>query len=158
MNGIMMMMKTKATYNQNIFVDIHGPITQKGRIKTYTQNIIRSFAPRMRRVVLIDISIRKRLEHGYYGFCCGDRREVYIELAKGSYDEDFTHDYMMLNLAHELVHAKQYLLGQLSTYHHRWKTKDYSDTPYSAVPWEREAYKKEDILFETFWIGVDKRA
>ena len=153
MNGIVMM-KTKAIYNQNIFVEIEGQIQQKKRIEAYIKDVIRYFIPNMRRIVQIDLKITNRIEQGYYGFCCGDRKEVYIELARGSCDEDFTLDYMMLNLAHELVHAKQYLLGQLSPYHHKWKTKDYSDTPYSAVPWEREAYKKEDAIYEKFWLGA----
>lgn len=55
-------------------------------------------------------------------------------------------------LAHEMVHAKQYAKGQLTTYNKRngevgfkWmgKTKNYK---YFDSPWEIEAYSKEKLL------------
>ena len=55
-------------------------------------------------------------------------------------------------LAHEMVHAKQYAKGQLTTYNKRngevgfkWmgKTKNYK---YYDSPWEIEAYSKEKLL------------
>jgi hypothetical protein len=58
---------------------------------------------------------------------------------------------MMLNLAHELVHAKQFIKGELHPNLNRWKSLDYSNTAYSRQPWEKEAYLLEDKLLETYW-------
>lgn len=138
-------------YNKNILVEFNGRIAQKKRIEKYVKQVIRHFCPRMRRIVTINISVSTRLDGDVYGYCYGGKKDIDIELARGSGDEEFTLDYMMLNLAHELIHAKQFLTGQLTPYYFRWKNKDYSFTPYSKVPWEREAYKKEDYIYEHFW-------
>jgi hypothetical protein len=148
-----MMMPMKTIYNQNILVDFKGRIAQKKRIEQYTKDTLRYFIPRLRRVVSVNIIVSNTLEDDCYGWCLGDRKEIEIELARSSGKNSFDLDYMMLNLAHELIHAKQFLTGQLSPCHFRWKTKDYKNTAYSRTPWEREAYKKEDYIYETFWLG-----
>ena len=60
---------------------------------------------------------------------------------------------MMLNLAHELVHAKQFIKGELHPTLYKWKKfkKDYAKTPYFKQPWEKEAYLMEDKIFNQFW-------
>ena len=47
---------------------------------------------------------------------------------------------MLINLTHEVIHAKQFISGELSPTTARWKNSDYTKTPYSKQPWEREAY------------------
>ena len=63
----------------------------------------------------------------------------------------FTLEEMMLNLAHELVHAKQFITGDLHSSLKVWKRKDYTKTPYRKTPWEKEAYLLEDKLLNKFW-------
>ena len=65
-----------------------------------------------------------------------DKNEVEIELARQSGRKKFTLDEMMLNLAHELVHAKQFLKGELHPTLSKWKKfkKDYANTPYLKQP------------------------
>ena len=140
-------------FKKNILIDFHGRIAQKSRIEKYIKNVIHHYCPRMRRVVNVDIYIHNRLDNECYGFCSGNKNHIDIELARGSGDETFDLDYIMLNLAHELIHAKQFLLGQLSPTNFQWKTKDYNGVPYSRTPWEREAYRKEDWVYETFWVS-----
>ena len=59
----------------------------------------------------------------------------------------------MRNLAHELVHAKQFIKGELHPTLNKWKKykKDYTKTPYLKQPWEKEAYKLEEELFNKYW-------
>jgi len=83
--------------------------------------------------------------------CLGDKNSVEIELARGSGNTTFTLKEMMVNLAHELVHAKQFIKGELHPSLNRWKKLDYSNTAYSRQPWEKEAYLLEDKLVEKFW-------
>ena len=69
--------------------------------------------PRLPRSVDIEINVLTECDNKNYALCWGDREEVEIELARKSGDKKFTLDEMMLNLAHELVHAKQFIRGEL---------------------------------------------
>lgn len=60
-------------------------------------------------------------------------------------------------LAHELVHVKQYLIGDLKDYCSgavRWKKKRYQDTTeyekYINTPWEKEAYHQSRLIIEKY--------
>ena len=57
----------------------------------------------------------------------------------------------MRTLAHEMVHAKQYIFGELDGYSDSWKGSDVNYYSYEDSPWEKEAYKLEEILYEKFW-------
>ena len=97
-------------------IDFHGRIAQKSRIEKYVKDVIHHFCPRMRRVIQIDIYIHNRLDNHCYGFCSGNKNHIDIELARGSGDETFDLDYIMLNLAHELIHAKQFPVRTTQSY------------------------------------------
>ena len=58
---------------------------------------------------------------------------------------------MMQTLAHELVHAKQYLRGELCGYSMRRKGRKPRNYKYENAPWEKEAYRLEEELFNKFW-------
>ena len=134
-----------------IDIQINGQIAQKRRIKTYIKSCIAYLSPRLRRDVRIEVNVVTTLENHHYAHCFGDRDSAIIDIARCSGHLKFSLDEQMLNLAHELVHAKQFLTGQLSPVKQNWKTKDYSKTPYSRQPWEREAYAKEEKLYKIFW-------
>jgi len=59
-------------------------------------------------------------------------------------------DLLLQTVAHEMVHAKQYIKGELSVSkkgYCLWKNKTVdADLPYHKEPWEVEAMKKEAIL------------
>ena len=87
--------------------------------------------------------------------CWGNRNSVEIEIARGSEDSDFPFDEIMLNLGHELIHAKQFLKGDLSA-NLRWnERKNILYDQYMSQPWEREAYRDEVEIFEKYWKRVD---
>jgi Zn-dependent peptidase ImmA (M78 family) len=62
----------------------------------------------------------------------------------------------LITLAHEMVHVKQYATGELKDYLRtesvRWQNKVFSldKVKYWSSPWEKEAYKKDEILYEAF--------
>jgi len=73
--------------------------------------------------------------------------------------------WLLTTLAHEIIHIKQYRLGELVDTVHgsKWKGKFYAEVGsnkkvskrvlyrrYHDLPWEREAWEKEDILFKKF--------
>ena len=64
---------------------------------------------------------------------------------------------LFLTLAHEIVHVKQYVCGELENYilfeddeivgvENIWKGKDVTDLPYEKKPYEIEAYKYQQLM------------
>lgn len=113
---------------------------------------------RMTKYILVDIKLTKNLKEkeGAYGFChitgsVNKPREFMIELdvsMKHSWDQILTW------LAHEMAHLKQFVRNELydgvdgSV---QWKSKRYVRSPqYDDMPWEKEAYRLEEKLYEKF--------
>jgi len=106
----------------------------------------------------VDISIEYDTELGLDA-CC--------DLPDGEYDpeegpiEIFLNpnsvDPMMRNLAHELVHVKQYVKGEMVRSPKRvtfqgneYTVGELTYDDYRALPWEAEAFEKEETLWEAF--------
>jgi hypothetical protein len=136
-----------------IRLSITGRIAKKQRIEKYIQTALLDMMPRLKRLIEIDLNVVTKCDEDNYALCCGNKNIVEIELARTSGDTKFTHDEMMLNLAHEIVHAKQFIKGELHPTLQKWKKfkKDYAKTPYFKTPWEKEAYLMEDKIFNKYW-------
>ena len=69
-------------------------------------------------------------------------------------------DDFIAGVCHEMVHVWQWVKGDLKDvydrklgnhgYRQMWKGKDYTDTPYSKLPWERQAYRMQETLLNKF--------
>lgn len=58
---------------------------------------------------------------------------------------------MMMTLAHEMVHVKQFAMGELEENMNVWKGKRFSGkTDYWDTPWEIEAHGREYGLWSRF--------
>ena len=58
----------------------------------------------------------------------------------------------VVNLAHEMVHVKQFARRETCGYGVKWKGKKIAPkTPYYDLPWEKEAYKMQDRLAQLVW-------
>jgi hypothetical protein len=134
-----------------MYISVNGRIAKKKQVEIFIFDVLEHLMPRLKRKVNIDVNIVTRCDNQHYALCLGDKNCAEIELARGSCDTKFSLDEMMLNLAHELVHAKQFIKGELHPNLNRWKSLDYSNTAYSRQPWEKEAYLLEDKLLETYW-------
>ena len=134
-----------------ISVNLKGRIKSKDRVLYFADAVINSLMPHIKRDVSIDVNVVTRCDGENSALCWGDKDGAEIEIARKSFDVEFTLDEMMLNLAHELVHAKQFIRGELHPSLDKWKRLDYTNVPYSRTPWEKEAYLLEDKLFETHW-------
>ena len=114
---------------------------------------------RMAKYILLEIKLTKDLkkkEHTY-GYChitddnLNRPREFMIEL-----DASMRHslDQLLIWLAHEMVHLKQFVRNELCDYETkkvRWKSRVYSeDLEYDDHPWEKEAYRLEEPLYKEF--------
>ena len=78
---------------------------------------------------------------GDMGDCEGDTDEVDIRI-------DNTMDWIdqMITLAHEMVHAEQFLRGKLSGT--VWRNRNYKKCPYERLPWEMSAHQLEEKLYK----------
>lgn len=78
------------------------------------------------------------------GLCSGDKEVAVVHIAKKGY----THLEQMKTLAHEMVHARQFLRGQLTCEGgFAWKGRKADGFEYMNQPWEKEAYRLENELF-----------
>lgn len=103
---------------------------------------------------LVHVKIWNDLK-GAAGYCTAERVminnrnewEVVIDVV---YDKECMAEFIS-TLCHEFVHVKQYLRKELSEYGHRWKGKpmkdDKSDPWGFKLPHEKEAYRREKVLF-----------
>ena len=79
---------------------------------------------------------------GDMGDCIGDTNEVDIRIDKTMDWKD-----QMLTLAHEMVHAEQFLRGKLSEDGTRWRNRNYEKCAYERLPWEMSAHQLEEKLY-----------
>ena len=115
---------------------------------------------RMAQHIVLDIKLTKDLKSkdNSYGYChiidddLDKPREFLIEL-----DASMKHSIgqILTWLAHEMVHLKQFVRGELFDYEIgqkvQWKSKTYKTSmDYSKQPWERQAYAWEDKLYNEF--------
>jgi len=112
---------------------------------------------RMTNNISLDILLKGKLDDNASGYCefsdkDGPHRFFIIELDKKEKKED-----LLKNLAHEMVHLKQFALGELSngfvfsrptTWHDRHFENNKID--YWDQPWEIEAYGRELGLFSRY--------
>ena len=111
---------------------------------------------RQARHLTIEIKLTNELKKktGAYGLCLiidddlNKPREFMVELdasMKNSFKQ------ILIWLAHEMVHVKQFVRGELCDYENKrvkWKSKQYPETiNYNNQPWEKEAYRLEEKLF-----------
>lgn len=134
-----------------MYVYITGRIKNKKKIENFVYDTLSELLPRLRRNVFIDIDIVTKCDDNISAFCCGDKEEVQIELARECEGIKFSLDEMVKHLAHELVHAKQFIKGELHPSLRHWNNKDYSKVSYCKTPWEREAYLLEKKLVNKHW-------
>ena len=141
-------------------VTIHGKIEHKRYIKKYVHDILHHFFKnRITRQIPITIKIVDYLE-GDQGQCIGTRNYANIDLAvsirgKKNRRRRPKLDQILETLAHELIHAKQFLRGEINQRNLIWRGKrgpyDCKRLAYRKTPWEREAYGQEKELKITYW-------
>lgn len=104
----------------------------------------------------IVIELKKKLESDSYGICYGDEDVVEIHIALTQWGKPLSREDKLSTLGHELVHAKQYLTGNLKNSTNKkgnevgvWKGHTYlwTDNP-DELPWEKEAYELEKKIYE----------
>ncbi len=138
-----------------MWLEIKG--TRSRRIRKLVEDAAFFFESELihpRTASILEITFLFKKLNGAHGFCVyeGDHvrpREFTIEINKGQSDED-----IIRTIAHELVHVKQYVKGELKEkhrpdYHMCWLEEriDVGLSDFYDVPWEVEARDLEDKLY-----------
>ena len=108
-----------------VHVNLYGQFKNKKLVENISELLVENILPtNIRRPVNIDVWILNVLEEQAGGFCWGDRDLIDIEIARTSEGIKFTREEMLINLTHELIHAQQFISGELSPTTARWKKGD----------------------------------
>jgi len=132
-------------------MNIYGKLTsiQKSAINYFADKL---FTPQMKRNVSIRISFSSTMVN--YGETeiddynlSGKPREFILNIKRNIDTEE-----ILRTIAHEMVHVKQYVYGQLNEQMTIWNGQKVNDGQYEYFdsPWEIEAHQLGDILFYEF--------
>lgn len=155
---------------------IGGRFPQKERFHQFGCNVVNHFFKRDRKeLIVIGIEMKPRLDNNDSGYCVdygtcdvGDfgektrARMIAISLSRNYDDGEEKFPYAVRDiastLAHELVHAKQYIRRELTPKilnnaltTSRGKARTLSENKYRNFPWEEEAYGLEEELTQLYW-------
>jgi|TARA_B110000977_G_scaffold83441_1_gene111452 hypothetical protein len=93
---------------------------------------------------IVIVKFMTELDHSAQGLCEGDT--TYANIMIGKKGQTFLQQ--MKALAHEMVHARQFLRGELEAEGvWKWKGRNADNYAYTNQPWEKEAYRLERELF-----------
>lgn len=128
---------------------IEGKVKHLEIVHKYVVSLLKELnIHRLRRELDIEF-INEVEEENIWGYCWGDKENVYIQILKKDGDKKFTFLEMMMTLTHEMVHAKQYFRGELALKNGQrmWKDSCGESYDYNSAPWEIEAQRLEKELF-----------
>lgn len=135
-----------------IWVDITGQLRNKKLIAEISEQILNDYLPKTKTNKFVDVFVSTVCDDQCAGLCSGDKHGAEIEIARTSHGERYSYSEMIQTLCHELVHAKQFLKGELHGVNmNRWYKQDFSEVSYRKLPWEMEAYGSEKWLYKTFF-------
>ena len=146
-----------------MIVNIEGYRSHNQKLNALVQQSAEFYAEvllgkRMAKNIYLDIKLTKGLKkkEKAYGYChivddsLARPREFMIELDTSM---RYKFDQILTWLAHEMVHLKQFVRGELCDYETgrvQWKSRTFGKVHYDDQPWEKEAYRLEGELYEMF--------
>lgn len=136
-----------------IEVEVLGQIRNKKLVHKMCTDILAELLPRVRRKVAVTINIVTTCDGQENGYCLGDKSGAVIDVARKTCGYKFPYDEIILTLCHELVHAKQFISGEL-TEDSKWMGESLRHLDIKDHPWEHEAFKLEKILYDKYAKGI----
>ena len=142
--------------NGRFILKITGPDLERKEVKKYVENILFHLMPLYKNRTIIRIEEVNKIDTNESdfdwaaGLCSYDyKNTINIKIAKEFNGKKLTLDQKMITLAHEIIHCKQFLKGQLDGW--IWKGVNYENIEYKKRPWEIEAKHYEDKMFKKYW-------
>ena len=112
---------------------------------------------RVAKTVVLDIELKGKLDDNAAGYCEYHDKERSVKYFVIELDKKEEKENLFKNLAHEMVHLKQFALGELSdgfvfSRTTRWHNTRFVDSKidYWDQPWEIEAYGRELGLYSRY--------
>jgi hypothetical protein len=136
------------------YFKVTGQVKNKKKVKEYLDNLSKELGINRMWSKVIFVRFKTKLDNDSQGLCWGDYKEGYaeIKIARTSEGNDIPYDMMMQTLAHEMVHAKQYLRKELNGWTNSWMNRKPRNYKYENAPWEKEAYGREEELYKKCWL------
>tara|TARA_B110000967_G_C18848087_1_gene543085 strand:+ start:178 stop:633 length:456 start_codon:yes stop_codon:yes gene_type:complete len=139
----------------NIRYEVSGRCKNEKLVHWYVCMLFKELKIHRLSKTFISIEFVTSLDDYNQGECSGDKDEVVIYIARQSKNKKeglrkLTFLEQMISLAHEMVHAKQFLRGELGytkSGEFTWKKRKAGGYKYKNQPWEKEAVKRESQLF-----------
>jgi len=134
---------------QNLF--IKGRVKNKHLVRLYALDVLKQLKLHRIRTRPITIKFKNNIG-GALGLCEGDKEYAYLFIAKKCpfTDRNLTFLELMRTMTHELVHARQFLRGELrGDGGWTWKGKPANGIEYEKRPWEEEAFRLEAEIFNS---------
>ena len=107
--------------------------------------------------VVLDIELKGKLDDSAAGYCEYSEKQGHVKFFVIELDKKEKKEDMLKNLAHEMVHLKQFALGELSngfvfSRSTSWHDRRFDDSKvdYWDQPWEIEAYGREIGLYARY--------
>ena len=136
----------------NVLID--GQIKGKDNVELYVHNLCYALNIHRMKTKLIQVYFVTKAD-GTLANAWGCPKEGYAEINVARKPEGVRIPYeeLMQNLAHEMVHVKQFFRKELdgSNWQFKWKGRNANGYKYENQPWEREAYKLEEKLYKQCW-------
>ena len=135
-------------------IEITGRIKGKAKVEQYVESLAKELGIGRMWSKVIFIRFKTKLDNESQGLCWGCKNEGYAEIniARTSNGDVIPYEMLMQTLAHEMVHAKQYIRGELNGYNQSWKGRKPRNYKYENAPWEKEAYGREEELYQKCWL------
>ena len=126
-----------------MFIMFEGRVKNRAVVEKYVDNLCKALnIHRLGRA--LTITFQSVLDNDAQGLCEGDKDCADISIAR----KGQTFLVQMQALAHEMVHARPFLRGQVSSDGvWKWKGRNADNYSYTNQPWEKEAYRLERELF-----------
>ena len=119
-------------------------------VDQYVTNMLISLKLHRLRSKSVVIKFETALEGECMGMCFGDKSVAQVQIARKSNGECLSFLEQMQTLAHEMVHVRQYIRGELSygsSGEFQWKKRSAGGYKYENQPWEKEAIGLAEVLF-----------
>ena len=141
---------------------MNGRAPSLNRLEDFACDVINHFFPKdLKRDVYIQVDFVKNLEDNDAGCCVNfgkseGTQHINISLSRRCIvdDENFAYSAKEIanTLAHELVHAKQNIRGEMSNKMLTACMKPkMTESYYRSLPWEIEAFDLQDFLVDLYW-------
>jgi len=120
-----------------------GRIANRDKIIQTCEQYLYDNCPNVEHNVDVVVDIVTEIDDQLAGYCVGDHEYIEIKLARRSENQYYTREELLITLTHELVHAKQFIQGQIPN-----KIKH---IPYKNQIWESEAYSLEKPIYQKYF-------